>query len=881
MRFFQAGDIRFMTDSIQALEDRLELVTGKERIELLIDLSLRNCKISPAEARSYAEEALSLSVSARSRQLKAKALNTLGRACLGQLIHDEALKYLHSALSLYEKLDSKQGIARVLENIGQVYHSSGEQEDALEYLGRSRTLYKELGDRKQLAGNLNSTGLVLLSMNSNQKALKYLTKSLELAKEEDDLKTIRSATNNIGILHYRNDNLEEAITCFKKAAELSEHEGELRSLAGNYINIGTSYVQLDNYDDAREYLNRGLEIAEQSEASDFMMQGYHSLSELYEKEGNFEKSLEYHRSMSELERKLFNLEKSKTIAETEAKYQTEKAEREAEIRRLKNIELAEKKQLIEVQAESLQKANVEISVHKEELINKNKELEELLKEKNDFLSRMVEQISDGVMIDDQKGKILYANDRFLKIFGFTRDDLMNMDSFQCVAPEWRERVRNYHAQYLAGEDVPDRFEFEGLKKSGSKIWLEIGVAVVERDGVSQGIQSLVRDITNRKILEGQLLQSQKLDAVGRLAGGIAHDFNNLLTVIKGHTEFILLDIPESHSIRPDAEGIHKAADRASLLTQQLLAFSRQQILQPKVLDLSRIVSGLQRMLSRLLSEDIRLVTSFSKDAGCVFADESQIEQVIVNLVINARDAMKSGGKLTIDVSNVDIDEHSLVINPDLHPGRYMQLSISDTGCGMDTDTQARIFEPFYSTKLSEKGSGLGLAMVYGIIKQSDGVIEVSSEPAVGTSFMVYLPRVEGEQIHDEEQTTKSTESAKGENILLVEDDEALRGIVERYLSREGYKVVSVGSAEEALKIFDGSCEKFQFLLTDIVLPGINGVVLAAQLKEDGFIGCILYMTGYTKNDIIPNNVKRGDKELLEKPFSLTALRQKIRDLLDA
>ncbi len=721
-----------MTDSIQALEDRLKSVTDKERIDLLIDLSLMNFKVSPAKARSHAEEALGLSVSNGSKLLEAKALNALGKACLGQLNHNEALKHLHSALSLYEKLDSKQGITNVLENIGQVYYSSGEQKDAL------------------------------------------------------------------------------------------------------------------------EYLNRGLEIAERSEALDFMIQGYHSLSELYEKEEDFEKALEYHRRMSELEKKLFNLEKSKVITEIDAKHQTEKAEQEAEI-----------------------------SIHKEELVLKNRELEKLLKEKNDFLGRMTEYISDGVMIDDQNGKILYSNDRFLKIFGISRNDLLKMDPFKCIAPEWREKVMDYHNRRLTGEDVPDRFECEGIKKGGGRIWLEVGVSVVERDGVPQGTQSLVRDITNRRILEAQLLQSQKLDAVGRLAGGIAHDFNNLLTVIKGHTDFILLDIPETHPMRPDAEGILKAADRASLLTQQLLAFSRQQILQPRILNLGRIVSGLQRMLSRLLSEDIQLVTSFSQDEGCVFADESQIEQVIVNLVINARDSMKSGGKLTIEVINVDIDENSLVINPDLHPGRYMQLSISDTGCGMNADTQARIFEPFYSTKLSENGSGLGLAMVYGIIKQSDGVIEVSSEPAVGTTFMVYLPRVEGEHIYDEEQTAKSTESSKGENILLVEDDEALRSIVERYLSQEGYEVMSAGSAEEALKIFEGISNKLQFLLTDVVLPGINGVILASMLKENGFNGSILYMTGYIKNEIMPDDMKKGDKDLLEKPFSLTALRQKIRDLLDA
>ncbi len=869
-----------MTDSIRALENRLERATDRERIELLVELSVMNCNASPAKARSYAEEALDLSISAESRLHEAKALNVLGRANLRQLTHVEALENLHRALSIYEELDLKEGIADVLGNIGLVYHSSAEHEDALEYLARSRMIFEELGCRKQIADNLNSTGLVLLSTDRDEEALECLKDSLAMAIEEDDKNTIRSATNNTGIINYKNGNFEEAIIFFKKAAVLSKQQGELRALAGNFINIGKSNVQLGNYDDARKYLKRGLEIAGKCEAWDFMLQGCRSLCEFCEKEGNFEKALEYHRRMSELEGKLGALEKSKAIAQTDAKYQTEKARQEAEIRRLRNIELADKKRMIEAQAESLQRANVEISVHKEELIEKNLELEKLLKEKDDFLSRMVRHISDGVMIDDQNGNIIYVNDRFLKIFGFSRNDVLNMDPFKYVAPEWRERIRDNHMRRLAGEDVPDRFEFEGLKKGGGRIWLEVGVAVVERDGVLLGTQSLVRDVTSRKMLEAQLLQSQKLDAVGRLAGGVAHDFNNLLTVIKGHSEFILADLTEINPLRPDAEEISRAADRASVLTRQLLAFSRQQILQPRILDLSIVVSGLQRMLSRLLSEDIQLITSFARDAGCVLADEGQIEQVIVNLAINARDAMVSGGKLTIEVSNLDIDEHSLVTNPDIHPGQWVQLSIIDTGCGMNADTKARIFEPFYSTKASEKGSGLGLAMVYGIIKQSNGVIEVSSEPEVGTSFNIYLPRVEGEHLTDEARPTGSVAACRGESILLVEDDDALRSVIERYLSREGYEVMSAATAENVLEISEGICEKFHFLLADVVLPGISGVELASRLEEGGFNGRILYITGYTKNDILPVDMGMGDKELLEKPFSLAVLSQRIRDLLD-
>jgi CheY-like chemotaxis protein len=249
-------------------------------------------------------------------------------------------------------------------------------------------------------------------------------------------------------------------------------------------------------------------------------------------------------------------------------------------------------------------------------------------------------------------------------------------------------------------------------------------------------------------------------------------------------------------------------------------------------------------------------------------------------VINARDAMQSGGKLTIEVGNIDIDEHSLVINPDLQTGQYVQISISDTGSGMDTDTQARIFEPFYSTKISEEGSGLGLAMVYGIIKQSNGVIEVSSEPGVGTTFNVYLPRIRGEYVPAEVRVSKTAESGKGENILLVEDDEALRKVIQQYLSRKGYNVISAGSAEKAVDLFKRSTTPFQFLLTDIVLPGKNGVDLASLLKEGGFNGRILYITGYARSDILPVDVEKMDIDLLEKPFSLTELSQRIRDLLD-
>ena len=869
-----------MSEELISLEESLRTAGKHERFDLLIQLSLHNFKISPIKAISYAQEALAISESEHDPGKRGSALNALGKAHLGKMNHTKSLVYLHKALAIYEKLASKSGSAEVMGNIGIFYLSTGNPDNALEYFEKCMKLYTEMNDRKHLAKTLNSMGLALSNLDRDDEALIHLDDAYRIATEENEKKVIRSAKNNMGILLYKQGKLEDAVDCFKKALVLSENSGELRSLAGNLINIGTCSIELGRFEDAHEYLARGLSTAKKCEAIDFMMQACYSLSGLFSREEDFKSALEYHKQMSDIQQQLYTNEKSKAVAEIEARYETEKTSNKAEINRLKNIELAEKNKLIETQSISLQHANAEINKHKEELLAKNNELEKLLKEKDEFLSRMVAHISDGVIMDDPEGNILYANDRFLKIFGLSRDDLGDVEPFSLIAPEWRDQVRTYHKKRLAREHLLDRQEYEGIRKDGQRIWLEVGSTLVESDGEIHGTQSMVRDVTERKMLEAQLLQSQRIDAVGRLAGGISHDFNNLLMVIRAHSEFILGDLSNEHPLRADAEEIRNATDRASSLIRQLLAFSKQQIQQPKTLDLREVVSGLHRMLSRLLSEDIRMDTIFSDRIGCVLADESQIEQVIVNLVINARDAMESGGKLTIKVDYLDISKESHPDNLEISPGKYVVLSVTDSGKGMDAETKARVFEPFFSTKASDKGSGLGLAMVYGIIKQSGGEIQVTSTLGEGSTFSIYLPRVDGEHIQCEYQPPPSTKTGKGEKILLVEDDDALRRLSRKFLLHEGYKIISAGSAEEALETAEKAEEEFDLLLTDIVLPGINGFLLAEKLIENGFKGHILYMTGYADDSNHKMDVKKGDKNLLEKPFSLYIMSHRIREILD-
>jgi two-component system cell cycle sensor histidine kinase/response regulator CckA len=402
------------------------------------------------------------------------------------------------------------------------------------------------------------------------------------------------------------------------------------------------------------------------------------------------------------------------------------------------------------------------------------------------------------------------------------------------------------------------------------------------EGDLQGAICMALDITDRKQLEEQLRQAQKMEAVGRLAGGIAHDFNNLLMVIQGYADLLTERLADGDPLRRNAEQIQTASQRATSLTRQLLAFSRKQMLAPKVLNVQSVVAEMEKILRRLIGEDIQLETSSAPDLGLIKADRSQIEQVILNLAVNARDAMPEGGRLTIETANVELDKAAAHPPAVLSPGKYVMLAVTDNGCGMDAETQAHIFEPFFTTKEKGKGTGLGLATVYGIVKQSGGYVWVYSEPGRGTSFKVYLPRIEDEPTargRDGKTDTRALPRGS-ETVLLVEDEKGVRELAREYLELVGYTVIEAEDGHTALELAAMHVGPIQLLMTDVVMPGISGRELAGRVKAIRPDIKILFMSGYTDQSVVHHGILDTDAALLQKPFTMAALAAKLREILN-
>ena len=427
-----------------------------------------------------------------------------------------------------------------------------------------------------------------------------------------------------------------------------------------------------------------------------------------------------------------------------------------------------------------------------------------------------------------------------------------------------------------------QFEYRMVAADGHAVWLQDLVRVVVEGDEVRELMGIMIDVTERRQLEDQLRQSQKMEAVGQLAGGVAHDFNNLLGVITGYSELALREIDPEHRARRRVEEIRKAAERAAALTRQLLAFSRKQILQPRVLAVNAVVTDVEKMLRRLIGEDIQLVTVFSEGLGTVKADPGQIEQVIVNLAVNARDAMPGGGKLVIETANTDLDEGYVRAHADARPGRHVVLSVSDTGHGMDAGTLARAFEPFFTTKGPDKGTGLGLSTVYGIVKQSGGHVTAYSEPGHGTSFKVYLPRVDEPMEPRPGQGAVSEALSRGtETILLAEDEESLRLMFRELLEGAGYVVLEEASPEAAVAASDSHAGPIHLLMTDVVMPRMGGQELARRLLATRPQLRVLYVSGYSFEGIGHHGLIDAGANYLEKPFTSEALLRTVRRILDA
>jgi len=464
-----------------------------------------------------------------------------------------------------------------------------------------------------------------------------------------------------------------------------------------------------------------------------------------------------------------------------------------------------------------------------------------------------------------------------RLFGWKAEEVLGRP-LPTVPPKEVADATRIHESIVRGERFAD-YEVKRQRKDG--VLLELGLSIEplrNDDGKPIGSLCAYVDYTERKILEAQLLRAQKLDSIGRLAGGIAHDFNNLLTVINGYSDMALTQPGLVESVRANLQEIRKAGAEAANLTRQLLAFSRHGALQPKIFNINEVVEEMQGMLQRVVGEDVQVSTTLADDLAHVRADPGQLQQVIMNLVVNARDAMPRGGELLIKTANLQLAEHYHGVYPDLGPGSYVMLAVSDTGIGMDEELQRHIFDPFFTTKEVGKGTGLGLSTVWGIVRQNGGQIRVYSEPGRGTTFKVYLPRVD-EQAEIQQPATKPETRRGSETILLVEDQPQLRQLTSAILAQYGYSVLQAANGAEALKLCKDN-PTIQLVLTDVVMPGMTGIELGHQLQQLYPEMKILYMSGYTDDVIRRQGTLAPEKAYLEKPFSAEGLNGKIREILE-
>lgn len=494
---------------------------------------------------------------------------------------------------------------------------------------------------------------------------------------------------------------------------------------------------------------------------------------------------------------------------------------------------------------------------------------------------LVNQSIQGLVIF-QGENLAFANERFSEMNGYSMEELYTMtqeDFIKTVHPDDRQAMIDRQEKRLKGEPVPESYEFRGIRKNGEICWIQTHTCQITFEG-KPAIQMAMIDITENKNLGEMLLQSQKMEAVGRLAGGVAHDFNNLLLVIKSYSSFVLDALDPSSGVYEDVKEIKVSADRAAALTRQLLAFSRQQVLELKVIQLNEVVENLNKMIHRLIGENMVYHTTLHPDLKTVKVDPGQVEQIIINLIVNALDAMPDGGTIEIETANMELDQTYCVLRPEVKPGHYVMLSISDTGIGMDKQLQEKIFEPFYTTKPKGKGTGLGLSTVFGIVKQSQGHIDVYSEIGKGTSFKVYFPVFSGKNEENDTTEEKFVISAKEkQSILLVEDEISVRIAVGRILKQAGYIVFDSISPSDAVAIYKDNKEGIDLIVSDVIMPEMNGKQMYDQIHKINPKARVLFMSGYTSNAIVSNGILEIGLEHIQKPFSADALLKKIQNIL--
>ena len=510
-----------------------------------------------------------------------------------------------------------------------------------------------------------------------------------------------------------------------------------------------------------------------------------------------------------------------------------------------------------------------------------KDIASLLQASEHMVPALLESASQAIVGVDQAGRIVLANARTEEMFGYPRAEMLGSPIELLLPESSRGKHADDRAAYFAHPRVRNMgigLELAGRRKDGSEFPVEVSLSYIRtEDGVFA--IAFVSDISQRKRLEEQLMHAQKMEAVGRLAGGVAHDFNNMLTVISGYNQMILDQLSALDPLRGYAEEVLKASDRAAALTNQLLAFSRRQIVQPRVFDVNTVLLHTEKMLRRLIGEDVELSLHLSPGAGNIKADPGHLEQAIFNLATNARDAMPKGGRITIETSSATLDDTYAKTHMGVHPGEYVMIAVSDTGHGMDVETRRRIFEPFFTTKEKGKGTGLGLATVYGIVKQAGGDIWVYSELGKGTTFKLYFPKVAepASDLHGDRVAAPQG----AETILVVEDEQGVRELTTKMLKRLGYNVLAAGSGAEALEIARSHTGHIALMVTDVVMPNMSGAQLAAELRHSQPDIKVVFISGYTENAISQHGVLDEGVQFLAKPFSRESLARKLREVLGA
>ncbi len=518
-------------------------------------------------------------------------------------------------------------------------------------------------------------------------------------------------------------------------------------------------------------------------------------------------------------------------------------------------------------------------------ITARKKAEVDLRESEAKYRGLFENSMDGILLTLPDGQITAANPAVCAMFGMTAEEICGLGCEGLVAPSETRLLSILERRSTFGHTT---YDLVYRRKDGTSFYSENTSALL--DGGKRAFV-MIHDITKRKQaelerqkLQAQLLQSQKMEAIGQLAGGVAHDFNNLLTVIMGYSEMLLTKLPANDPNRTYVADIHDSGERAAALTRQLLAFSRKQILAPKILNLNLIIVNLEKMLRRLIGENLILTTELSPAVKPVEVDPGQIEQVVINLAVNARDAMQKGGQLFIETGNCLLDADYCRLHPEIKPGEYVFIAMTDTGCGMDEEVRSKIFEPFFTTKEQGRGTGLGLATVFGIIKQSGGTIDVISEPGVGSCFKIYLPSLSHNSEfahHAVEAETVSHIPCGNETILLVEDETAVRKIARLALETHGYRVIETANGKHALEVAENPADRIDLLVSDVVMPEMSGPGLAEKLQKLRPGLMVLYMSGYTDDEIFRNGLMRANASYLQKPFAPVTLARRVREILDA